>query len=76
LRPPDDDSDIDAEEIERTIGTLLKEVEDVQRVDATLLERLERAAREAREATDGAERDEGSADGTVEPTTSDGAADH
>jgi MoxR-like ATPase len=48
LRTPDDGSDVDAAEIERTIGTLLKEVEDVQRVDSALLERLERAAREAR----------------------------
>jgi MoxR-like ATPase len=52
LRAPEDDSDLTAAEIERTIGTLLKEVEDVQRVDSTLLERLERAAREAREAQD------------------------
>jgi MoxR-like ATPase len=55
LRAPDDDSDLTAAEIERTIGTLLKEVEDVQRVDASLLERLETAAREARAATDGEE---------------------
>ncbi|WP_318569054.1 MoxR family ATPase [Salinigranum marinum] len=63
LRAPGDDSDLTAAEIERTIGTLLKEVEDVQRVDATLLERLERAAREARAA----------ADGEATPTPDDGA---
>ena len=78
LRPPDDDSDIDAEEIERTIGTLLKEVEDVQRVDSTLLERLERAAREARESSERGEHGEqreSSVDGQVEQATSDGTGD-
>jgi MoxR-like ATPase len=65
LRAPDDDSDISAGEIERTIGTLLKEVEDVQRVDATLLENLEAAAREAREADETDEESRGDADHTA-----------
>jgi MoxR-like ATPase len=52
LRVDGDDADVSAAEIERTIGTLLKEAADVQRIDTTLLERLERAAREAREATE------------------------
>jgi MoxR-like ATPase len=41
-----------ASEVERTIGTLLKEAEDVGRLDTELLERLEAAAREARAATE------------------------
>ena len=71
LRAPGDDSDISAAEIERTIGTLLKEVEDVQRVDSTLLERLERAAREAREATDGDETPTAGTESPVEPSADD-----
>jgi MoxR-like ATPase len=43
-----DDDPLSADEIERTIGCLLKEVEDVERVDTELLERL-RAAAEAAE---------------------------
>jgi len=74
LRAPGDDSDISAAEIERTIGTLLKEVEDVQRVDSTLLERLERAAREAREATDGDETLTAGTESPVEPSA-DGTSD-
>ncbi|WP_136590289.1 AAA family ATPase [Salinigranum halophilum] len=74
LRAPGDDSDISAAEIERTIGTLLKEVEDVQRVDSTLLERLERAAREAREATDGDETPTAGTESPVEPSA-DGTSD-
>ena len=66
LRAPGDDSDLTAAEIERTIGTLLKEVEDVQRVDTTLLERLERAARETRASADGET-------GEAAPTPDDGA---
>jgi len=42
------DDPLSADEIERTIGCLLKEVEDVERVDTELLERL-RAAAEAAE---------------------------
>ncbi|MEF8855821.1 MAG: MoxR family ATPase [Haloplanus sp.] len=49
LRTDGDDGHLTAAEIERSLGTLLKEAEDVQRLDAELLERLERAAREARE---------------------------
>ena len=71
LRAPGDDSDISAAEIERTIGTLLKEAEDVQRVDSTLLERLERAAREAREATDGDETPTAGTESPVEPSADD-----
>ena len=74
LRAPGDDSDISAAEIERTIGTLLKEVEDVQRVDSTLLERLERAAREARQATDGDETPTAGTESPVEPSA-DGTSD-
>ena len=39
-----DDDALSADEIERTIGCLLKEVEDVERVDTELLERLQAAA--------------------------------
>jgi MoxR-like ATPase len=39
-----DDEPLSADEIERTIGCLLKEVEDVERVDTELLERLQAAA--------------------------------
>jgi len=49
LRTDGDDAAITAAELERTMGALLKEAEDVQRIDTELLERLEAAAREARE---------------------------
>jgi MoxR-like ATPase len=49
LRGDADGSHLTAEEVERSVGTLVKEAEDVQRLDEELLERLERAAREARE---------------------------
>jgi MoxR-like ATPase len=49
LRTEGDASSIDPETVERTVGALLKEAEDVQRVDTELLERLLDAAREARE---------------------------
>ncbi|MGM0591978.1 MAG: AAA family ATPase [Halobacteriota archaeon] len=49
LRTDEDASDLSAAEIERTIGTLLKEAEDLQRINTSLIERLEAAAREARE---------------------------
>jgi MoxR-like ATPase len=39
-----EDGPLSADEIERTIGCLLKEVEDVERVDTELLERLQAAA--------------------------------
>jgi len=39
-----DDEPLSADEIERTIGCLLKEVEDVERVDTELLEQLREAA--------------------------------
>ena len=52
LRGDGDTSHLTAEEIERSVGTLVKEAEDVKRLDAELLERLERAAREAREAAE------------------------
>jgi MoxR-like ATPase len=39
-----DDESLSVDEIERTIGCLLKEVEDVERVDTELLERLQEAA--------------------------------
>jgi MoxR-like ATPase len=51
LRTGDGDEPIDAAELERTLSALLKEAEDVERVDDKLLERLEAAAREAREGT-------------------------
>ncbi|MXR42416.1 AAA domain-containing protein [Halobaculum sp. WSA2] len=47
LRHDDGDKPLSGEEIERTIGCLLKEVEDVERVDADLLETLRAAAAEA-----------------------------
>jgi len=47
LRHDDGDEPLSSEEIERTIGCLLKEVEDVERVDAALLETLRAAAAEA-----------------------------
>ncbi|WP_256403566.1 AAA family ATPase [Halorubrum salinum] len=49
LRHEDGDEPLSPEEIERTIGCLLKEAEDVARVDGELLERLHEAAREAAE---------------------------
>jgi len=45
-----DDEPLSAGEVERTLGALLKEVEDVERVDDELLEELLAAASEAREA--------------------------
>jgi MoxR-like ATPase len=48
LRADDGDEPLSTTEIEHTIGCLLKEVEDVERVDETLLETLADAAREAR----------------------------
>ncbi len=48
LRTDGDDSPIEPAEVERTIGALLKEAEDVQRIDTALLERLADAAAEAR----------------------------
>jgi len=47
LRQENPDEPLAPEEIERTIGCLLKEAEDVARVDSELLERLHEAAREA-----------------------------
>jgi len=49
LRTDDGDRPLTAAEIERTLGCLLKEVEDVRRVDEPLLEALIESAREARE---------------------------
>jgi MoxR-like ATPase len=43
---------LSAAEVRRSIGTLLKEAEDVNRLDTELLERLEAAAREARSAAE------------------------
>ncbi|MFB6310314.1 MAG: AAA family ATPase [Salinirussus sp.] len=50
LRTDDGDEPIDADELRRTLSALLKEAEDVDRLDEELLERLEAAARDAREA--------------------------
>jgi MoxR-like ATPase len=47
----DDDDPLGPEEIRRTLGALLKEAEDVGRVDTELLERLVAAADEARTET-------------------------
>lgn len=47
LRADGDASHLTPPEIERTLGTLLKEAEDVERVDTELLERLAATAREA-----------------------------
>jgi MoxR-like ATPase len=52
LRTEGDASTIGPETVERTVGTLLKDARDVQRVDTELLERLLDAAREARETVD------------------------
>jgi len=48
LRADDGDEPLSRSEIEHTVGCLLKEVEDVERVDESLLESLVEAAREAR----------------------------
>ncbi|MFC7205131.1 AAA family ATPase [Haloferax namakaokahaiae] len=47
----DDSASISTDEIERTLGCLLKEVEDVERVDTELLERLREAASVATDRT-------------------------
>ncbi|MXR52826.1 AAA domain-containing protein [Halovenus sp. WSH3] len=47
----DDDSALTPAEIEHTLGALLKEAEDIERVDTDLLERLREAASEARATT-------------------------
>ncbi len=47
LRADDETESLSAEEIERTLGCLLKEAEDISRVDTELLERLHEAASEA-----------------------------
>jgi MoxR-like ATPase len=49
LRSGDGQRSLSAEEIEHTLGCLLKEVEDVERVDGALLETLVESARTARE---------------------------
>jgi hypothetical protein len=49
LRAEGDASRITPAEIERTVSALLKEAQDVGRLDAELLERLDAAARDARE---------------------------
>ena len=54
LRADGSDETITPEMIESTIGCLLKEAEDVTRVDRELLERLQRAVAEADERVDGA----------------------
>jgi MoxR-like ATPase len=54
LRAEGDASRITPAEIERTVSTLLKQAEDVGRLNAELLERLDAAAREARERVAGA----------------------
>ena len=48
LRAADDDDSLTPAEIEHTLGCLLKEVEDIERVDDTLLEALVDSARSAR----------------------------
>jgi len=48
LRAVDDDNSLTPREIEHTLGCLLKEVEDIERVDGTLLEALVESARSAR----------------------------
>ncbi|WP_254529828.1 AAA family ATPase [Natrinema gelatinilyticum] len=47
LRTDDRDRPLSTDEIERTIGCLLKEVEDVSRIDTELLEQLRAAAADA-----------------------------
>ncbi len=49
IRSEGDTSSIRPEDVKRTVGALLKEAEDVQRLDTNLLERLVEAARETRE---------------------------
>jgi MoxR-like ATPase len=56
LRAGDDGEPLSADEIEHTLGCLLKEVEDVERVDEGLLEALVDAARTARERDAGPEQ--------------------
>jgi hypothetical protein len=51
LRADGDDSSLGPDEIRRTLGTLLKEAADVERVDTDLLERLADAAERARAET-------------------------
>ena len=51
LRADGDDSPLTDDEIRRTLGTLLKEASDVERVDTALLERLADAAARARAET-------------------------
>lgn len=53
LREQNDVTPLTAHDIERTIGTLLKEAEDIERVDSDMLERLETSAREARNTMEG-----------------------
>jgi MoxR-like ATPase len=48
LRGDGDDSRLDPDEIRRTLGTLLKEASDIERVDTDLIERLVDAAERAR----------------------------
>ena len=57
LRADGDASSLTPAEVDNTLGALLKEAEDVERVDTGLLERLAEAAREARAAVDGGETD-------------------
>ncbi|MFA9518265.1 AAA family ATPase [Halopenitus sp. H-Gu1] len=52
LRTEDETESLSPEEIEHTIGCLLKEVEDVERVDESLLETLVESARAARVETE------------------------
>ncbi len=49
LRHEEDDEPLSTDEIERTLGCLLKEAEDIARVDTELLERLHTAAEAAPE---------------------------
>lgn len=49
LRADGDDSPISSPEVERTVGALLKEAEDVRSIETELLERLVAAASDARE---------------------------
>ena len=52
LRADDEGTSLSTEEIERTLGCLLKEAEDISRVDTELLERLHEAATQAAERTE------------------------
>lgn len=52
LRHDEDTESLSAAEIERTLGCLLKEAEDITRVDTEILERLHTAAEEATAPTD------------------------